>query len=150
MHSRNELFLRSLDCDFGVYFTRCSAAREINTKITLSWALKQFFTREHTLLCIYSINVPGRLVKWLNLITEPGSVSNEPGSVKWLATEFFKTVSWRNHTEKFITLWLQNISFWPKINIPFSYFTILMLNCLENTLKFLLTTRWQPSNSCPN
>ena len=27
------------------------------------------------------------------------------------------------------------ISFWPKINIPSSYFTILMLNCLENTLK---------------
>ena len=24
---------------------------------------------------------------------------------------------------------------WPKINIPSSYFTILMLNCLENTLK---------------
>ena len=84
---------------------------------------------------IYSIHVPGWLLKWLNLITAPGSVSNEPGSVTWLATKYLKTVSWRNHTEKLTTWWPQNISFWPKINIPSSYFTILMLNCLENNLK---------------
>ena len=83
----------------------------------------------------YSIHVPGWLQKWLNLITAPGSVSNEPGSVTWLATKYFKTVSWKNYTEKLTTLWPQNISFWPKINIPSSYFPILMLNCLENTLK---------------
>ena len=87
------------------------------------------------LISYYSIHVPGWLQKWLNLITAPGSVSNEPGSVTWLATKYLKTVSWRNHTEKLTTLWPQNISFWPKINIPSSYFTILMLNCLENTLK---------------
>ena len=83
----------------------------------------------------YSMHVTGWLQKWLNLITAPGSVSNEPGSVTWLATKYLKTVSWRNHAEKLTTWWPQNISFWPKINIPSSYFTILMLNCLENTLK---------------
>ena len=83
----------------------------------------------------YSIHVPRWLQKWLNLITAPGSVSNEPGSGTWLATKYLKTVSWRNHTEKLTTLWPQNISFWPEINIPSSYFTISMLNCLENTLK---------------
>ena len=83
----------------------------------------------------YSIHVPGWLQKWLNLITAPGSVSNAPGSVTWLATKYLKTVSWINHTEKLTTWWPQIISFWPKINIPSSYFTILMLNCLENTLK---------------
>ena len=87
-------------------------------------------------MSFYSIHVPGWLLKWLNLITAPGSVSNEPGSVTWLATKYLKTVSWRNHTEKLTALWQQNISFWPKINIPSSYFTILILNCLENTLKF--------------
>ena len=35
---------------------------------------------------IYSIHVPGWVLKWLNLITAPGSVSNQPGSVTWLAT----------------------------------------------------------------
>ena len=85
----------------------------------------------------YSIHAPGWLLKWLNLITAPGSVSNEPDSVTWLATKYLKTVSWRNHTEKLTTLWLQNISFWSKINIPSSYFTIVMLNCLENTVKLL-------------
>ena len=86
-------------------------------------------------ILFYSIHVPEWLQKWLNLITAPGSVSNEPGSVTWLATKYLKTVSWSNHTEKLTTLWPQNISFWLKINIPSSYFTILMLNCLENTLK---------------
>ena len=42
--SWRELFLRSLECYFGVYFPRCFATREINTKITLSWVLKQFVT----------------------------------------------------------------------------------------------------------
>ena len=36
-------------CYFGIYFPRCFATREINTNITLSWALKQFVTRVHTL-----------------------------------------------------------------------------------------------------
>ena len=85
----------------------------------------------------YSIHIPGWLLKWLNLITAPGSVSNEPGSVTWLATKYLKTVSWRNHTENLTTLQPQNISFWPKINISSSYFTILILICLENTLKLL-------------
>ena len=85
----------------------------------------------------YSIHVPGWLLKWLNLITAPGSVSNEPGSVTWLATKYLKTVRWRNHTDNLTTLQPQNISFWPKINISSSYFTILILICLENTLKLL-------------
>ena len=53
MYSREELFLRSLECYFGVYFPRCFATREKNTKITLSWALKQFVTRVHTLFSIF-------------------------------------------------------------------------------------------------
>ena len=109
------------------------------------------FVFQTYVLC-YSIHVPGWLQKWLNLITAPGSVSNEPGSVTWLATKYLKTVSWRNHTENWTTLWPQNISFWPKINIPSSYFTILILICLENTLKLLLsnsclTAVWHLSNS---
>ena len=52
----------------------------------------------------YSIHVPGWLLKWLNLITAPGSVCNEPGSVTWLATKYLETVSWINHTEKLTTL----------------------------------------------
>ena len=106
-------------------------------------------------VCIFlgiycSIHVPGWLLKWLNLIAAPGSVSNEPGPVTWLATKYLKTVSWRNHTEKLITLWTQNTSFWPKINIPSSYFTILMLNCLENTLKLLFDSYVTAVNSWNN
>ena len=64
-HSRDELFLRSLECYFCVYFPRCFATREINTKITLSWAPKQFVTRVHTL---FSISWPNHK-QWLILHT---------------------------------------------------------------------------------
>ena len=36
-----------------VFVPRCFGTREINTKITISWALKQFVTRVHTLFSIY-------------------------------------------------------------------------------------------------
>ena len=63
MYCRDELSLCSLECYFCVYFPRCFATREINTKITLSWALKQFVTRVHTLFsknlyqCMDCVNV---------------------------------------------------------------------------------------------
>ena len=57
MYSCDELFMRPLECYFGVYFPRCCATREINTKITLSWAHKQFATRVHTFFYIYSTHL---------------------------------------------------------------------------------------------
>ena len=42
---------------FGVYFPHCCATREINTKITLSWAHKLFTIRAHILFDIYSIAI---------------------------------------------------------------------------------------------
>ena len=45
--------VHSLQCYFGVYFLRYCETREINTQITLSWALKWFDTRVLTsFLCI--------------------------------------------------------------------------------------------------
>ena len=87
------------------------------TETKVSMTFLYLFLSKGLIYC-YSIHVPGWLQKLLNLITAHGSVSNEPGSVTWLATKYLKTVSWRNHTEKLTTLWPQNISFWPKINIP--------------------------------
>ena len=87
-------------------------------------------------LMYYSIHVPRWLLKWLNLITAHSSVSNEPGSVTWLATNYLKTVSWRNHTEILTTLWHQNIILAKNqhSSFIFNYFDV---NCLENTLKLL-------------
>ena len=44
-----DLFMRSLNCYFGVY---CCAIWGINTKITFSWAHEQFATRVYTLFLI--------------------------------------------------------------------------------------------------
>ena len=79
----------------------------------------------------YTIHVPRWLLKWLNLIRAPGSVSNEPGWVTWLATKYLKNPC--SHLEKSHgkNNYIVNISLWPKINILSSYFNILMLNYLE-------------------
>ena len=95
-----------------------------------------FYLKSYVLKMVYSIRVSGWLLKSLNLITAPSSVSDQPGSVTWLATmqpENACSQLEKSHW-KITTLWLQNISFWPKINIAYSYFTMLMLNCLQNTL----------------
>ena len=118
--------------------------------VALCWEYRDHSGKIMGLIRVYSIHVPGWLLKWLNLITAPGSVSNEPGSVTWLATKYLKTVSWRNHTEKITPLCPQITSFWPKINIPSSYFTISMLNCLEILWNSCVTAMWQLSNSWPN
>ena len=54
MYSHDELFMRSVECCFGAYFPRCCATRKINTKITLPWAHKQFVTRVHTSINMYT------------------------------------------------------------------------------------------------
>ena len=48
MYSRDKLFMYSLECYFGVYFSHCFATQEIYTKITLSWVHKLFATRVHS------------------------------------------------------------------------------------------------------
>ena len=53
MYSNYELFQRSREGYFGVYFPSCETTREINTKLTLEWAQKQLVTRVHTLLYFY-------------------------------------------------------------------------------------------------
>ena len=47
MYSSDELFQRSREGNFGVCFPSCETTREINTKITLEWAQKQFVMRVH-------------------------------------------------------------------------------------------------------
>ena len=50
MYSIGELFTRSKEFYFGVYFPSCGAAtRDMNTTITLKWAHKQVVTTVHTL-----------------------------------------------------------------------------------------------------
>ena len=70
------------------------------------------FTIAAGLIRLYSIRVPGWVLKCLNLITAPGSVSNQPGSVTWLATAGISkihAVSWRNHIENQTTKGAQNM-----------------------------------------
>ena len=45
----NCFYVHHEECYFGVYFTRCEATREINTKITFEWAQKQFVATVHAL-----------------------------------------------------------------------------------------------------
>ena len=73
----DELFLWSLVGYFGIRFQRCFATREINTKITLLWALKQFVTRVHTSFSMYLIS---SLMRYTSL---PRSIINTIAGVEW-------------------------------------------------------------------
>ena len=42
MYSSGEMFMRSRDGYFVVYFPSCSSTREINIKMSLQWVHKQF------------------------------------------------------------------------------------------------------------
>ena len=53
MYSSDELFRHSREGYCGVYFPSCEATSEINTKITLEWAQKQFVTRVHASFCFF-------------------------------------------------------------------------------------------------
>ena len=61
MYSSDELFQSSREGYFGVYFPSCEAMREINTKITVEWAQKQFVTEYMHYLISYTTQ---RIHKW--------------------------------------------------------------------------------------
>ena len=73
MYSSDELFQCSREGYFGVYFPSCEASeatREINTKITLEWAQKQFVTRVDTLFYfLHDITNPQMTIKNDDLYT---------------------------------------------------------------------------------
>ena len=56
MYSSDKLFQHSWDGYFGDYFQSCETTREINTKITLEWAQKQFVTRAYIILFLTQHN----------------------------------------------------------------------------------------------
>ena len=109
----------------------------------------------HTLQYIiyYSIRVPGWVLKCLNLITAPGSVSNQPGSVTWLATAGISkihAVSWRNHIENQTTKGAQicNLGLKSTLYLHISLFPYLFAR--KRLSNSSLTVVWQLSNSWPN
>ena len=53
MYYRNQLFMCSLKGYLGVYFPHCLTTWEMNSKITLSPAHKQFTTHVHISFSIY-------------------------------------------------------------------------------------------------
>ena len=44
-----QLFMHPQEGYFGAYFPSCTVTREMNTKITLKWANKQFVMKVHRL-----------------------------------------------------------------------------------------------------
>ena len=74
---------------------------QLNLTNTIFWTRNHSFFRYQLLstsipawVSNYSIHVPEWLLKWLNLITAPAPVSNEPGSVTWPATKDLKKNPW--------------------------------------------------------
>ena len=75
MYSSDELFHRSREGYFGVYFPSCEATREIDTKITLQWAQKQFVTRVPTLFYFLHDIAPIKITTKSTIFTHRPRVS---------------------------------------------------------------------------
>ena len=58
MYSREELFVRSTECDLGVYFPCCCATLDINNKINVSQADKPTVIWVYTFFYIYLYLTP--------------------------------------------------------------------------------------------
>ena len=67
---------------FGVNFPRCFATLDINTKIILSWALKQFFKRVQTLFSMFPL---ATIMKWADML-HIYKFSVETGVHKWITS----------------------------------------------------------------
>ena len=118
-----------------------------HSEISNWWPLLELLSHFSTFRWVYIYNtcVLGWLLKSLNLITAPSSVSDDTGSVTWLATRQLKihALSWRNHIEKLTTLWPQTVSFCPKIFIfIFHYLNAKLLGKSNSSW----TVMWQLSN----
>ena len=102
--------MRSLECYFGVYFLRCCATREINTKITLSWTHKQFATRVHTLFYIYWMNDKNHTDKFINIISSADEIHGYPLGI-WKANQesHEKSKAWNKQRKSVLIAWWWNI-----------------------------------------
>ena len=69
MYSRDKLFTRSLECYFGVYSPRCCTTRKMNTKITPSWAHKQFATPVHKLFSMSALLSECIIATWHGMLS---------------------------------------------------------------------------------
>ena len=86
----------SLQCYFGVYFPRCCATREINTKITLTCAHQHLATLVHTLF--YITGIPIQLRQHLYIEMGPSICLHQLTAPFWLMTSHTDTrgnISWQ-------------------------------------------------------
>ena len=98
MYSSDELFQRSLEGYFGVYFPSCKATREINTKMTLEWTQKQFVTRVHILFhFLHDITNPYMVIKRRSLHIVP-----VPHSLGFRSADDVTIDCWWRHTDQTI------------------------------------------------
>ena len=122
MYSCDELLMHSLECYFVVHFPRCCATREINTKITLSWAHKQFATRVHTIFSIYwGVNRPSQTTTkhvMEHTFLRVGAVWGGAHSANLLSL-FIKMNWWwsENHTRKLQSPSLPHFHRWRNVTI---------------------------------
>ena len=98
MYSSDELFQRSREGYFGVYFSSCETTREINSKITLEWAQKQFITRVHTLFYfLHDIKNPQMTIKTTIFTHRPRVSLTRFSFCRWRHNRFLMTSQWPNN-----------------------------------------------------
>ena len=105
MYSGGELFIRSPEGHFAGHFPGCAATREINIKITLEWAHKQFITRV-TLAIIGTGNGLSPICRQVITCTNADLLSISPPLIKFCEISIKKQVFVQvKHLEMSLSIW---------------------------------------------
>ena len=109
MYSSDELFPRSREGYFCVYFPSCEVTREISTKITLEWAQKQFVMRIHTLFYfLHDITNPHMTIKTTIFTHRPRVSLVRSLFCRWRHNRLLMTSQQRNNCDAITRIVISN------------------------------------------
>ena len=109
MYSSDKLFQRSCEGYFGVYFSSCEATREINIKITLEWAQKQFVMRVNTLFyLLHDITIPQMMIKTTIFTHRPHVTLTRFSFCWWRLNRLLMTSQWPDNCDVITWIMISN------------------------------------------
>ena len=128
---------------FGIYFLSFKATREINTKITLNWAQKQFITRVHTLLYfLHDIMNPSVKIKTMIFTHCPHVSFAQFLFYWWRHNQLWMTSQWPDNCDLIMWIVIYNsidinfillhIQGWSCRKINYFVVTCCILCCLKH------------------
>ena len=143
MYSSDELFQRSREGYFGVYFPSCEAKREMNAKITLEWAQKQFVTRVYaSFYFLHDIANPEITIKTTIFTHRPRDSLARFSFCWWRHNRLLMTLQWPDNCDAITWIMISN-----SFDIGFINDDIHGRSCKKGHIRAILRVWWNYINT---